>query len=174
MKEEWRDSVEFKNLYRVSNLGRVLSVRRGKAIIRKQRTNRQGYKIITTTIAKGKTVSRYVHRLVAEAFIPNPNNLPCIIHKDENPSNNRVDNLEWCTHKYKNNYGTRNQKLSKSKRKKVFLTLNGINGGRLYMAFPSMSEASNYTGICACSISACCIKRQKTAHNLIWRYLDEK
>lgn len=60
---------------------------------------------------------RSIHRLVAEAFIPNPNNYPCINHKDENPSNNNIDNLEWCTYKYNANYGTgvERQKLSRRK-----------------------------------------------------------
>lgn len=54
----------------------------------------------------GKTKRFSVHRLVAQAFIPNPNNLPIINHKDENPSKNIVDNLEWCDYEYNNNYGT--------------------------------------------------------------------
>lgn len=54
-----------------------------------------------------------VHRMVAQAFIPNPDNYPIINHKDENPSNNCVENLEWCTYKYNSNYGTCNQRRSK-------------------------------------------------------------
>lgn len=59
----------------------------------------------------GKSKKVFVHRLVAEAFIPNPNNLPIINHKDENPSNNAVSNLEWCTVSYNNNYNKRNEKI---------------------------------------------------------------
>lgn len=65
----------------------------------------------------------YIHRLVAQAFIPNPDNLPCVNHKDENPNNNNVDNLEWCTQKYNCNYGTRVDRIMETKKqqyKKIY------------------------------------------------------
>lgn len=62
----------------------------------------------------GKVKRLLIHRAVAEAFIPNPKNYPTVNHKDENPYNNSMDNLEWCTQKYNNNYGTRNERMAKS------------------------------------------------------------
>lgn len=124
MTEVWKPVVGYEELYEVSNKGFIKSLDRfiirkdGKPLhcygrLLKFSTDRDGYKIVGLT--KDKKLKQFkVHRVVAEAFIPNPNNLPCINHKDENPANNCVDNLEWCDSKYNNNYGTRNEKLSKS------------------------------------------------------------
>lgn len=71
----------------------------------KKTPDKLGYEVIH--LGGRSFVNCRVHRLVAETFIPNPNNLPQVNHKDENPSNNRVDNLEWCTSKYNNTYSTR-------------------------------------------------------------------
>lgn len=114
MIEEWKEIIQYKNQYEISNLGRVKMLsyktsdgRKLKEKIRKTYKNNSGYLMITI-----KNKHYLIHRLVAEAFIPNPNNLPQINHKDENKENNRVDNLEWCTTKYNNNYGTKPYKTS--------------------------------------------------------------
>lgn len=129
MKEEWKEIDGFPN-YMVSNLGRIKSLnynRTGKEQILMQKKagrNKNYFNIILFQNGKSKTLK--VHRLVAQAFIPNPNNYPCVNHKDENPSNNFVcinedgtvnlekSNLEWCTYEYNNNYGTRNKKVSET------------------------------------------------------------
>lgn len=106
MEELWVDIDGFEGLYQVSNLGNVKSLDRyvaSKSNIRQHKSERQlklnGGKYTQVILCKdGKTYGRLVHRLVATAFIPNPNNYPCINHKDENPKNNCVDNLEWCTY----------------------------------------------------------------------------
>lgn len=111
MKEIWKDIPQFEGLYQVSNLGRVKSFRqstkyrKAKEFILKTSLANNGYCQVTLYNLSYKK-KFLVHRLVAEAFIPNPDNLPQINHIDENPSNNRADNLEWCTAKYNNLYGS--------------------------------------------------------------------
>ena len=107
MEEIWRPVKEYEGYYEVSNLGRVRSIDRvvvdtvrncerllkGKVLI--QRDNSNGYKGVMFC-KEHKLYNKYVHRLVAEAFLPNQDDLPQVNHKDEDKSNNRVDNLEWC------------------------------------------------------------------------------
>lgn len=101
MTEIFKDIKGYENLYQVSNLGNVLSLRRN--IILKPRKNNKGYLQLNLS-KEGKIKMFLVHRLVAETFIDNPNNYPIINHKDENPSNNHDDNLEWCSNKYNIQY----------------------------------------------------------------------
>lgn len=118
MIEVWKDIKGFEGYYQVSNLGNVKSFSRGEHLLRLS----GGGKYIQVILCKaGKTYARLVHRLVAETFIPNPDNLPCINHKDENPKNNRADNLEWCSYQYNNVY---NGRLEKCK-SKISNTLKG-------------------------------------------------
>lgn len=120
MKEIWKNIMGF-NGYQVSNLGRVRSLKTYKIL--KQTTNSQGYK--TLGLCKRSKISTFlVHRLVADAFIPNPDKLPCVNHKDENPSNNCISNLEWCSYKYNINYGTCIYRIIETKRKKGVLRGN--------------------------------------------------
>lgn len=106
--EEWRDIAGYEGYYQVSNLGNVRSLDRcvvgksGRTYTIRGRTmvpcgERESYFHVGLS-KDGKAKSRRVHRLVAETFIPNPDNLRCVNHKDGNKRNNRVDNLEWCTH----------------------------------------------------------------------------
>ena len=118
MEEIWKPVKGFEGYYEVSDLGRVRSIDRvvvdtvrncerllkGKILI--QRDNGNGYKGVQFC-KEHKLCNKYVHRLVAEAFIPNKDNLPQVNHKDEDKSNNRVDNLEWCSQLYNNLYGSR-------------------------------------------------------------------
>lgn len=102
MQEVWRDVVGYEGLYKVSNLGNVYSCKRKKCLspnIPKSCVN-VTYHSIVTLRKDGKQKCFGVHRLVAMAFIPNPDNLPIVNHKDGNKQNNAVDNLEWCTQRY--------------------------------------------------------------------------
>lgn len=107
--EEWKDVVGYEGIYKVSNQGRVLLCKKNKFL--SQRTDTYGYKIVTLYKCNQRKDMK-VHRLVAFAFIDNPNNYPQINHKDEIKDNNCVDNLEWVSNKYNANYGTRNKRIS--------------------------------------------------------------
>lgn len=121
--ESWKDIENFEGLYKISDMGRIKSLPRilknglrsylSKEKILKPHKNKNGY--LTIKLYKNGIKTGYlIHRLVAIAFIPNPNNYPEVNHKDENPSNPKIENLEWCTGKYNSNYGNRNTKLGES------------------------------------------------------------
>ena len=94
--EIWKDVVGYEGFYKVSNMGRVYSIRK-KIIMRPNRTHK-GYRLLGLTNKDGRK-TKSVHRAVMEAFVPNPENKPTVNHKDLNKQNNHVDNLEWATHK---------------------------------------------------------------------------
>lgn len=114
MDEVFRPVEGYEGLYEVSNLGRVKSLKWGKERILKPGMDGCGY-LKANLYKEGKIKHFMVHRLVAQAFIPNPEGLPQINHKDEDKTNNRVDNLEWCTAKYNSNYGTRIEQMVQSR-----------------------------------------------------------
>lgn len=107
MMEEWRAVPGYEGLYEVSNMGNVRNVRRN-TLLKLSKTN-DGY--IQVWLYKNGIRNRFqVHRLVCQAFLPNPDNLPQVNHRDEVKINNRVENLEWCDGKYNVNYGTRQER----------------------------------------------------------------
>lgn len=134
--EKWLPVVGWESYYEVSNYGRVRSLdrivykgSRAGYVLKKGRYlktfEKNGYLFLILTV-EGKTKNVYVHRLVAEAFLPNPNNLPCINHKDECKTNNLVSNLEWCDYFYNNTYGTKQERIRETKIK------NGVIKNRLW------------------------------------------
>lgn len=162
MEEIWKDVKGYEGLYQISNLGNIKS----NTNIKSKRINKQGY--LTTQLCKNnKKRSKRINRLVAEAFIPNPNNFPQVNHKDENKLNNEVSNLEWCTEKYNTNYGTRNLKISKSKYKKVLQFDMNMN---FIKKWDSIKEAQEELKLF--HISDVCKKRYRyrSCGGYIWKY----
>ena len=115
--EEWRPVVGYEGLYEVSNTGQVINIKTGHIL--KQHKDKDGYWVLSLKRDKYKTY--FAHRLVAQAFIPNPDNLPMVNHKDEDKSNCMVDNLEWCDAKYNSTYGTARERMYEAKHRKTIL-----------------------------------------------------
>lgn len=176
--EIWKDVSGYEGLYQVSNLGRVksLPVHRkvgwadyvSKEKILKQCKNKYGYLFVCLHKGDTQRVVK-VHRLVALAFIANPNNYRCINHKDEDKSNNNINNLEWCTHSYNNNYGTRNERVMKSSCKKV---LQCTKNGDFIAEWNGTRDAQRNTGIHCSDISLACRGIRKTAGGFVWKYKE--
>lgn len=158
--EEWRDVIGAEEYYQISNLGRIKNKGTGD-ILKPSRSG--GYRHIVLRYGVNRNAT--IHRLVAEAFIPNPFNFRCVNHKDENKLNNRADNLEWCTHRYNNAYGRnatqRNQRI-------IQYDLNG-NALRIW---ENMKEACEELGIYYQGISACCRGKKKTCGGYAWTYAN--
>lgn len=168
-KEIWRPIENFPN-YEVSNYGRIKNVLSGNIL--SPYKNENGYMIISLHNGSGNNRKYRVHRLVAEAFIPNPNNYPIINHKDENKSNNHVSNLEWCNKSYNALYGSTQSKLRAHKIQPIQMIDNST--GEVIKEFDSIKSASELTGIHRGYISNVCRGKHKTAHGYIWRYIGEQ
>lgn len=187
MQEIWKDVPGYEGLYHVSNLGRVKRLPYqliGRTIGKKKEYIREfpervmkaticanGYYRVTLS-KDGKLYYKYIHRIVAETFIPNPDSLPCINHKDENRTNNNVNNLEWCSYSYNNSYGNARYKFSKSysinhSRAVEMLSLSGEK----IREFSSVKEAAIFVGGTSTSIDRAIAKIRKTAYGYIWNLI---
>lgn len=173
MKEVWKDIVGYEGLYQVSNLGRIKSFRKwnrakdpGERILNPTIAN-NGYEQVTLYRGQKDRHKFLVHRIVANAFIENPENLEAINHKDENRLNNRADNLEWCTLSYNNAYGTARIRGSITQGRPIDqYTLEGIH----LATYESLAVASMITGISSHAISDCCKGRTASGKGYVWRY----
>lgn len=135
----------------------------------KQRKDRDGYLRVRFNI-EGKRTFVMVHRLVATAFIPNPDHLPQINHKDEVKTNNSVSNLEWCDTEYNNHYGTGYERRSVNHGKKIQM----LKGNEVIMTFNSIREASIFVNGSSSNIGNVCNGRLKKAYGFNWRFLDNR
>ena len=120
--ENWKSVRGYEGLYEVSDMGRV---RRGDRVLKPYQRKRDGY--MEVTLSKNNVPANIkVHQLVARAFIPNPDNLPEVNHKDENKQNNTASNLEWCRHRVNCNHGSRNQRISQGNSRRVEQMSGGV------------------------------------------------
>lgn len=166
--EEWKTIEGYPN-YMVSNMGRVKSLGNNKARkekILKGAKNNMGY-LQVVLCKEGKTKTYLIHKLVALAFLENPDNLPEINHIDEDKSNNCVSNLEWCNRSYNINYGTHNEKMAKSKSIPI---LQFSKTGDFIKKWDSGTQIEKELSIKHSNICSCIKGRYEVAGNYKWGY----
>lgn len=178
---EWRPVPEYEDHYEVSNVGDIRSIpRKGshgfpiKGGILIGFINRNGYRLVLLYKDR-KRKHNAVHRILAKTFVhnPNPQEFDCVNHIDENTLNNSADNLEWCTHKYNNNYGNRNKRISKAQRNNIRQSkpvLQYTKEGEFVKEWPSVKKIKRQTNMWDGSIQKCCRGEHKTAYGYIWKY----
>ena len=191
MREEWKDIEGYEGMYQVSNKGNV------KSLERKVWDSRGYYRTVTEKILKtgesgrgylivvlcknGKMKTCKVHRLVAEAFLENPQGLPEVNHLSEDKTDNSLENLEWVSHKYNCSYGTRIKRIAEANSKaltnhpklsKSVIAISKVSG--LITEFKSIHEAERVLGINNSNIAACLKGKRKSAGGFYWMYAEEE
>ena len=159
-KREWKKVKNYEGKYWVSNNGKIKN--KNKRL--KLSKNKQGY-LMVHLCKNNKCKWFRVHRLVAEAFIPNPNNYSEVNHKDENKENNHLNNLEWCNRKYNMNYGTIKDRMVTNK-EKVICIETGI-------VYESITDAARKMNVHRSNISACVRGKHKTSCGYHWKYFEQ-
>ena len=144
------------------------NVFREKTMKKLRESYSNGYSYVTLS-NKGHTKRCRVHRLVAKAFIPNPDDLPCINHKDENKTNNNINNLEWCTYYYNNFYGKVPPIIKATEARKTPIIQYTIDGEKV-AEYESTHDAMRKTGFFQTNISSCCVGKRKTAYGYVWKH----
>ena len=186
MEEIWKDVVGYEGLYEVSNFGNVRSLFRYK---KKLKWNICNNRYATVQLFKNKVGKRLlVHRLVAEAFLANPEKLPIVNHKDENKLNNYVNNLEWCTQGYNLSYNQGHKKRAERKRwfydelsikfkennPAIKIPIIQMNlDGEIIREWESIKEAIETLGYKSNHICECCKNKRKTSNGFRWKYKEE-
>lgn len=162
----WKDIPEFEGLYQAHPTGLIRSIKFGKVKILKPALNTFGYeKVIISN--KTRQYQKLVSRLVAQTFIPNPSNLPCVNHKNEIKTDNRVENLEWCTYKYNLDYSGNYLKAHDATKVKVYCF---TEEGNFIRSYDSINEASEDTGESEHIISNMVLgKSYRTRKGYIWK-----
>lgn len=159
--EEWRDIQGYEGQYRISSKGRVFSVKRNKML--KPCDNGHGY-LFVNLYMNSKPKQSKVHRLVAMAFIANPENKRQINHKDGNKRNNAMENLEWSTNSENGIHRYRVLKHTNGAVKRPVICVDtGIK-------YPSIADASRHTGLSANLICQVCLGHRKTTKGFHWEY----
>lgn len=156
-----KDIKGYEGLYAVTSCGKVWSYKRNNFLVASPDTD--GY-FRVSLYKGGKGKIGYIHRLVAEAYIPNPNNFPQVNHKTEDKSKNAVPQLEWCTCAYNNNYGTAPKRRAKSRGKRVICIETGV-------IYNSTIEASAAVGRTRNIVSQCCRGLAKTCAGFHWAFV---
>lgn len=186
MNEIWRPVRGLEDLFEVSNKGRIKrrkrlvkysdgSVHLYKEMVLRGGTSSTGYRVVNCSV-NGNRINIPVHRAVCEAFIENPNNLPFVNHKDENPQNNNVENLEWCTPKYNSNYGTCKKRIREQRIKNGYsrvVVLYDITGTVL-AEFDTIKDAAKSIGVSDMTVANCCEGVSPSANGYIFRYKGDK
>lgn len=202
MEEIWKDINGFEGRYQVSNLGRVrslgftwkvfnyksgryLNIKREGRIRKLIIGKKWGYYMVNLANSDGQIKTYIVHKLVAMAFLPNPDNLPEINHKDENKLNNVVcinpdgsidterTNLEWCTGFYNLRYGTRTERVHKKVNEPRMRAIDQFDiHGKFIRSYESQNEASRDTGISRRSIWEVLKQKRKNIHGYVFSYSD--
>lgn len=186
--EIWKDIPGLEGRYQMSNLGRCKSLERidpnGKKVnekILKPIVRKSGYVYYGGHGANGKVVQLRAHRVVAQLFLPNPENKPTVNHLDENKQNNRADNLEWATVKENTNYGSciekrvANRRVDAKNRRMKVVQIDK-DTGKIVRTYNSITEALKVLGKNrhASDISSCCKGKRARAYGYKWRYADNR
>lgn len=162
-----RDVVGFEGLYKVTSCGKIWSCRRNRFM--RFFGGPDQYQMIGLTDADGKQHFDYIHRIVAKAYVPNPNNYPEVNHKDEHKDHNWASNLEWCTRIYNMNYGTRTERAF-AEGKQYDKQIRAVYCVELGTRYPSTAEAARKLKLYQPNISLCCNGKLKTTGGYHFRF----
>ena len=165
MKEIWRSIKGYEGLYEISNFGNVKTLRENRLL----KINTSAEYNMVKLYKNKKYKMLYVHRLVAENFVENPNNYLLVNHKDENKRNNYASNLEWCTKIYNCNYGKRNERMSKSLSQYKIVQKN--KQGEIIKIWQNIWDLEHSTMFKQRNIRKCCQNIYKYAYGYKWEYI---
>ena len=164
--EIWKPIKGFENIYEVSNLGRVKSLARSIKAMYGKATHYSEQKVKERILKP--SFSTYGYAYVAEPLLDNPDNLPSVNHKDENPRNDTVENLEWCTYTYNNTYKNIHLRRKKTNRRIIQYDLDMHELKR----WDSIIEAAKFYNIETTNISSCCTGKRNHCAGFKWRYYE--